>query len=200
MKKWAAAPEALDVLERCEIHPGKAVELVCVDHDQLCCHGCVAVNQRQCSSIQHIPDVAQGIREDPMFTQLPQKVADLRKQLENMQDARKKNGAALRKTRAVIVDEIRTLRKKINEILDRMEKTTVQELDDLIAKQVMSIQKDIDLCTQMDEDMKSLIDAIENEKKTLANPPCTLDVRSVKISLRRQKKLYIECQQLKRTI
>ncbi|WAR26027.1 hypothetical protein MAR_011731 [Mya arenaria] len=46
VKKWAAAPGTVDVLERCERHPGEALKLVCGDHDQLCCHMCVAVDHR----------------------------------------------------------------------------------------------------------------------------------------------------------
>ncbi|XP_052782155.1 uncharacterized protein LOC128218516 [Mya arenaria] len=153
-------------MERCEKHPGKALELVCVDHDKLCCPVCVAVGHRQCASILHIPDVAKGIRKDPMFTQLPKEVADLRKQLEDMEDARTKNSASLWDTRAVIVDENKTIRENINASLDKMEKTTVDELDSLIAKHETVIKKDIDFCKQMHEDLKSLMDAIENKKSS----------------------------------
>ncbi|XP_052780984.1 uncharacterized protein LOC128217701 [Mya arenaria] len=163
VKKWVAAQGTVDALERCERHPGIALELVCVDHDQLCCHVCVAVNHRPCSSILHITDVAKGISKDPEFHQLQQKVADLRKQLECMKNARKKNGVSLRKTRVALVDEVKIIRKKINDMLDRMEKTTVTELDGLIAKHEMSIKKDIDFCTQMHEDLESLMDGCDNK-------------------------------------
>ncbi|WAR25912.1 hypothetical protein MAR_011616 [Mya arenaria] len=46
VKKWAAAPGTVEVLEICERHPGEALKLVCGDHDQLCCHMCVAVDHR----------------------------------------------------------------------------------------------------------------------------------------------------------
>ncbi|XP_052781622.1 uncharacterized protein LOC128218113 [Mya arenaria] len=46
MTKWAAAPGMVDVLERCERHPGEALKLVCGDHDQLCCPVCVAMDHR----------------------------------------------------------------------------------------------------------------------------------------------------------
>ncbi|WAR26163.1 hypothetical protein MAR_011867 [Mya arenaria] len=45
VKKWVAVPETVvDELERCERHPGKAVELFCGDHQQLCCNICVSVD------------------------------------------------------------------------------------------------------------------------------------------------------------
>ncbi|XP_052782026.1 uncharacterized protein LOC128218399 [Mya arenaria] len=159
--KWMAAPGTVGALERCMIHPGEALKLVCIDHDQLCCHVCVALDHRHCSSIQHIKDVAKGIRKEPEFRQLPQKVADLRKQIDDMKDSRKKNETSLRKTRAAIVDEIKTIREEFNDILDRIEKTTVQEMDSLIAKHEKSIKKDIETSTQINDALKSIMDAIQ---------------------------------------
>ncbi|WAR26047.1 hypothetical protein MAR_011751 [Mya arenaria] len=52
VKKWAAVPvTAVDDLVRCVHHHGKAVELICGDHQELCCHICVSVVHRQCSVI-----------------------------------------------------------------------------------------------------------------------------------------------------
>ncbi|XP_052778752.1 uncharacterized protein LOC128216222 [Mya arenaria] len=179
VKKWAAAPGMLDVLERCERHPGEAPKLVCGDHGQLCCHVCVAVVHRQCSSIQHIPDVAKGIGKDPEFRQLPQRVAVLRKQIEDMKNDRKKNSASLRKTRTAIVDEIKAIRKKINDILDKMEKTTVQDLDRLVADQELSIKKGIESCTQMDDELKNITDDIQS-KDSSGEPPLYIGFRKCK--------------------
>ncbi|XP_052778817.1 uncharacterized protein LOC128216292 [Mya arenaria] len=176
VKKWAATPGMVDVLERCERHPGEALKLVCGDHDQLCCHVCVAMDHRQCSAIQHIPDVAKGIGKDPEFRQLPQRVAVLRKQIEDMKNDRKKNSTSLRKTRTAIVDEIKAIRKKINDILDKMEKTTVQELDRLVADQELSIKKDIESCTQMDDELKNIIDDIQS-KDSSGEPPLYIGFR-----------------------
>ncbi|WAR26056.1 hypothetical protein MAR_011760 [Mya arenaria] len=78
VKKWAAVPgTVVDDLEICEHHPGKKVELFCRDHQELCCHICVSVGHRQCSMIQHIPDVARGIHDKTEFKRLPQQIADI---------------------------------------------------------------------------------------------------------------------------
>ncbi|XP_052781189.1 uncharacterized protein LOC128217826 [Mya arenaria] len=188
VKKWAVAPGTVDVLERCERHPGEALKLVCGDHDQLCCHVCVAVDHRLCSSIQHIPDVARDIRKDPGFRQLPQQVAVLRKQIEDMKNDRKKNSSSLRKTRTAIVDEIKAIRKMINGMLDKMEKTTVQELDRLVADQEMSIKKDMESCTQMHDELKNIIDDIQS-KDSSGEPPLYIGFKKCEEKIKQAKEI-----------
>ncbi|XP_052778786.1 uncharacterized protein LOC128216256 [Mya arenaria] len=188
MTKWAAAPGMVDVLERCERHPGEALKLVCGDHDQLCCPVCVAMDHRLCSSIQHIPDVARDIRKDPGFRQLPQQVAVLRKQIEDMKNDRKKNSSSLRKTRTAIVDEIKAIRKMINGILDKMEKTTVQELDRLVADQEMSIKKDMESCTQMHDELKNIIDDIQS-KDSSGEPPLYIGFKKCEEKIKQAKEI-----------
>ncbi|XP_052778521.1 uncharacterized protein LOC128215961 [Mya arenaria] len=188
VKKWAATPGTVDVLAGCERHPGESLKLVCGDHDQLCCHLCAAVDHRQCSSIQHIADVAKGVHKDPEFRQLPQRLAELRKRLEDMKNDRRKNGASLRKTRTAIVDEIKAIRKTINEVLDKMEKTTVQELDRLVADQELSIKKDMEYCTQMHDELKSIMDDIQSRGSS-GEPPLYIGFRKCEEKIKQASKI-----------
>ncbi|XP_052779433.1 uncharacterized protein LOC128216807 [Mya arenaria] len=166
VKKWEAAPGAVDALESCGMHPGEALKLVCADHDQLCCHVCVAVDHRQCSKIHPIPDVAKGIHRNIEFQQIPKKIAELEKQFELMKEARMKNTTSLKKTRTAISDELKTIRKKINEILDKIEKATLQDLDGIIAKLEKNIKKDIKTCDQMTIELQNMIAAFQTKSKS----------------------------------
>ncbi|XP_052780295.1 uncharacterized protein LOC128217292 [Mya arenaria] len=164
--KWEAAPGVVDALEICRIHPGEALKLVCADHDQLCCHVCVAVDHRQCSKIHPIPDVAKGIQRNIEFQQIPKKIADLEKQFELMKEARMKNTTSLKKTRATISHELKTIRKKINEILNKIEKTTLQDLDGMIAKLEKNLKKDIETCDKMTIELQNMIAAFQTKAKS----------------------------------
>ncbi|XP_052818037.1 uncharacterized protein LOC128244062 [Mya arenaria] len=166
VKKWEAAPGVVDALERCGMHPGEALKLVCADHDQLCCPVCVAVDHRQCSKIQPIPDVAKGIQRNIEFQRIPKNIAELEKQFELMKEARMKNTTSLKKTRAAISDEIKIIRKKINEILDKIEKTTLQDLDDIIAKLENNIKKDIKTCDKMTIELQNMMAAFQTKAKS----------------------------------
>ncbi|XP_033730732.1 E3 ubiquitin-protein ligase TRIM56-like [Pecten maximus] len=54
----------LSVPERCPQHPGKTLEVYCIDHHTLCCILCLAVSHRQCSHVRSIEDVSR----EPMST------------------------------------------------------------------------------------------------------------------------------------
>ncbi|XP_052781151.1 uncharacterized protein LOC128217798 [Mya arenaria] len=165
VKKWAAVPgTVVDDLERCEHHPGKKVELFCGDHQKLCCHICVSVVHRQCSMIQHIPDVANGIDDKPEFKRLPQQIADIQSQIKKLQETREKNQQFIRDCRAQIVLEIRALRRKIDQVLDQLEQNTIKELDVLVATFEEQIKKDIAQSAQLSKDMTSLADSMTKTK------------------------------------
>ncbi|XP_052781866.1 E3 ubiquitin-protein ligase TRIM33-like isoform X1 [Mya arenaria] len=166
VKKWETALGVMDVLERCGMHPGEALKLVCGDHDQLCCTVCVAIDHRQCSKIQHISDVAKGIQINIEFQQIPMKIAELQNQFELMKEERLKNTTSLKKTRASISDEIKTIRKKINEILDNIEKTTLQDLDGMIAEHEINLKKDIETCDKMTIELQNIIAAFQTKAKS----------------------------------
>ncbi|XP_052780008.1 uncharacterized protein LOC128217135 [Mya arenaria] len=166
VNKWEAAPGVVDDLERCGKHPGEALKLVCGDHDRLCCHVCVAVDHRQCSKIHPIPDVAKGIQRNIEFQQIPKKIAELEKQFGLMKEARIKNTTSLKKTRTAISDEIKTIRKTINEILDKIEKATLQDLDGMIAKLENNIKKDIETCDKKTIELQNMIAAFQTKAKS----------------------------------
>ncbi|XP_052778625.1 uncharacterized protein LOC128216073 [Mya arenaria] len=166
VKEWEAAPGVVDALERCELHPGEALKLECGDHDQLCCPVCVVFDHRHCSKIHPIPDVAKGFQRNIEFQQIQKKIVELEKQFELMKEARMKNTTSLKKTRAAFSDELKTIRKKINEILDKIEKATLQDLDGIIAKFEKNIEKDIETCDKMTIELQSMIAAFQTKLKS----------------------------------
>ncbi|XP_052780120.1 uncharacterized protein LOC128217194 [Mya arenaria] len=165
VKEWAAMPgTVVNDLERCEHHSEKVVELFCVDHQELCCQICVSVVHRQCSTIQHIPDLARGIYDKPEFKRLPQQIVDIQSQIKKLQDSCKNNQHSIRDSRTQIIQEIRALRRKIDRVFDQLEKNTIKELDVIVAKFELEIKEDIEQSTQMNKVITSLADNMAKSK------------------------------------
>ncbi|WAR26026.1 TRI33-like protein [Mya arenaria] len=165
VKKWAAVPgTVVDDLEICEHHPGKKVELFCGDHQELCCHICVSVEHRQCSMIQHIPDIARDIYDKTEFKRLPQQITDIQSKIKKLQESRMKTQQCIRDSRVHILSEIRALQRKIDQVLDQLEQATIKKMDDMVGTFEQQIEEDIKHSTRMSKDIKSLADNIAKSK------------------------------------
>ncbi|WAR19754.1 hypothetical protein MAR_001592, partial [Mya arenaria] len=128
--KWVGQGDALLT---CDLHPRKVLELLCEDHAELCCNLCVSLNHRMCQSISLISDVARGIHKMDDFKQLPAKVTKVLSSLNKAGKARKRNQNSLKASGKSILTKIKNLRKMLNELLDEIEKKTVEEMDSVLA-------------------------------------------------------------------
>lgn len=52
-----------DMDEPCSIHPGKFVEVFCVDHATLCCSICFATKHRHCERVEALDEIVKGIEK-----------------------------------------------------------------------------------------------------------------------------------------
>ncbi|XP_052806928.1 uncharacterized protein LOC128236110 [Mya arenaria] len=155
IQKWAGF-----ALDKCDQH-GNKLEVHCDDHQELCCHVCVALNHRQCSSISHLPDLSRDFLKTAEFKQLPVAVDKMRSRLGELTNARLKYQASLTDMYKDILAEIKALRKKMNNILDHLEKKTVKELDSMIKGLETNIKVDIDACTHMHDQLKTMIKKVQ---------------------------------------
>ncbi|WAR04999.1 hypothetical protein MAR_020368 [Mya arenaria] len=74
-------------MDRCDQH-GNKLEVHCDHHQEL--------NDRQCSSISHLPDLARGFLETNEFKQLQSSVDKMRRRLYRVKNARMKDHIALK--------------------------------------------------------------------------------------------------------
>ncbi|WAR04384.1 TRI33-like protein [Mya arenaria] len=154
-----------DALVACALHPPKVIELLCEDHDELCCHLCVSLNHRMCRSISLISDLAKGIHKMANFKQLPANVTKVTDRLNQVNEARKKNQNSLNTSGKSILTQIKNLRSSLNEMLDELEKMTVEQIDSVLADLDGSLQKDIDHCDLLHDQLKALLDTVQAQGK-----------------------------------
>ncbi|WAR12014.1 TRI33-like protein, partial [Mya arenaria] len=146
--KWVGQGDALI---SCDFHPGKVIELLCEDHAEMCCHLCVSLNHRMCRTISLISDLAKGVYKMADFKQLPSKVAKITTSLNQVREVRKKNQGSLKTSGKSMLTKIKDLRKSLNQLLDKLEKRTVKQMDSILADLVDTLQKDIDSCTLIND-------------------------------------------------
>ncbi|XP_052781463.1 uncharacterized protein LOC128218010 [Mya arenaria] len=151
MQKWAGFS-----MDRCAQH-GKELEVHCDDNQELCCSVCVAFNHRLCSSISHLRDLARGFLNTAEFKQLPAAVDKMRSRLDELKNERMKDQTSLNDSHKNIISEIKDLRKEINQILDKLEKRTVEQLDSMMEDLEKSIKDDLEACAHMHDKLGIMI-------------------------------------------
>ncbi|XP_052818068.1 uncharacterized protein LOC128244092 [Mya arenaria] len=160
--KWVGQGDALI---SCDLHPGKVIELLCEDHAEMCCHLCVSLNHRMCRTISLISDLAKDVYEMADFKQLPSNVAKITTSLNQVREVRKKNQCTLKTSGKSMLTKIKDLRKSLNQLLDKLEKRTVKQMDSVLADLDDTLQKDIDSCTLIHDQLKALMDTILSQGK-----------------------------------
>ncbi|WAQ98697.1 TRI33-like protein, partial [Mya arenaria] len=150
-----------DTLVMCDLHPLKVLELLCDDHAELCCTLCVSLNHRMCRSISLISDLAKGVYKLADFKQLPANITKITASLNQMRETRNKNQNSLKASGKFMLTKIKALRKALNQLLDKLEKRTVEQMDSVLAELDGSLQKDIDHCDLLHDQLKALLDTIQ---------------------------------------
>ncbi|WAR01270.1 hypothetical protein MAR_007828, partial [Mya arenaria] len=111
-----------------------------------------------CRSITLISDLARGIQTLVDFKELPASVTKPdpgeRRQKEKKQNSLKASGKSM-------LTKVKALRTSLNQLLDELEKRTVEEIDSVLADLDGSLQKDIDACTNIHDQLKALLDTVQ---------------------------------------
>ncbi|XP_052804054.1 uncharacterized protein LOC128234095 isoform X3 [Mya arenaria] len=160
--KWVGQGDALVT---CALHPLKVLELLCEGHNELCCHICVSLNHRMCRSISLISDLARGIHKMADFKQLPANVTKVTASLNQVTEARKKNQNSLKASGKSMLTKIKAVRSSLNKLLDELEKKTVEQMDSVLADLDKSLQKDIDHCDLLHDQLMALLDFVQIQGK-----------------------------------
>ncbi|XP_052816988.1 uncharacterized protein LOC128243321 [Mya arenaria] len=181
-------------MDRCDQH-GNKLEVHCDDHQELCCHVCVSLNHRFCSSISHLPELARGFLEKAEFKQLPEAVDKMRSRLDELKNAKMKDQASLKDSYKNILAEIKALRKEFNQILDELEKKTVEQLDSMKKDLEKSLKDDIEKCTHMNELLKTMIDKFRQITGKNKETNCYVGHRKCKTKLTEAQNLLHEIQE-----
>ncbi|XP_052774291.1 uncharacterized protein LOC128212927 [Mya arenaria] len=82
--------------------------------------------------------------------------------LDGLKSVRMKDQASLKDSYKNIIAEIRAIRREINNILDQVEKKTVNELDSLMNDFEKSVRDDLNTCAEMHDRLKTMNDKLQH--------------------------------------
>lgn len=91
MEKWC---ETVDIEETCGIHGGKTVEILCKDHNEICCGVCFANRHKKCVNFDSIDAISINVDKDQIKDKL-KSLSSLHDCITKLQEENKKIIAAL---------------------------------------------------------------------------------------------------------
>ncbi|XP_060589152.1 uncharacterized protein LOC132744183 [Ruditapes philippinarum] len=115
--------------ERCDRHSHKHIDMYCQNHDNVGCSTCMAVDHRLCKDTFYIPAFIQNNTYQVASRQIQTKLEEIAKTLAKQADRFKKDKQRLLKRKAEILADIRKFRQEINDHLDKLEKSSIDEIE-----------------------------------------------------------------------
>ncbi|XP_052247465.1 uncharacterized protein LOC127855711 [Dreissena polymorpha] len=158
--KWPLSKEVEDFLLKCDLHTDKHLEMYCNDHSQLCCTNCAFLNHRQCAKVTLISESVKGPLPDLQL--LARKIQTILEEIKQLQNYWDTNMQSLQVSYDKQLHEIHETRKKINSILDKIEKNTMKKLDDKLTNLKASVKTDTDNCSKLKNALEQLSGAIHD--------------------------------------
>ena len=147
----------------CEDHDEK-LDLFCPIHSYPCCIRCSLTSHKECSGVVPITDCITNVKSSPAMLDLEQTLNELDSFVRRCTDDKEKNIQDVETQRKEIYEEIRKIRKSLNDRLDQLQDTLIG-----------SINKTVDDVTLQLGDVKKSLTEIENKTSAI-----TLELNKIK--------------------
>ena len=123
----------LKIREFCNEHDERFI-LYCQKHACPCCRICIVENHNKCQNIAVLEDVIQGVKSSHMFKEIESLIDEMIENVGKIGRNRETNSVAVTKQKQIIESEIRELRTKINNHLDKLQEDLMKELTEAETK------------------------------------------------------------------
>ncbi|XP_052762617.1 uncharacterized protein LOC128205181 [Mya arenaria] len=159
-------PSARKSILECPAHPGKPVDMYCANHDEVRCGACIAVNHRTCMNVVMVQQVAKGVAKTDEFKEVRDGMKQVKKELTALKKKNEKGLATVDKQKTAIMKKIKASRKKLDQILDQLEKNTIAELEKACVRGATQLKDDIEVYDEILESFETvteLFTAVKND-------------------------------------
>ena len=116
-----------EIKEHCSEHNGK-FQLFCNEHECPCCGICIMETHRDCQDVAIIESVVKDVKTSDIFNEIEELIREMTETIGNIRQNRETNSGAVREQKIIVENEIRELRTKINNHLDKLQEDLMTEL------------------------------------------------------------------------
>ena len=142
----------LKIKEHCSEHNGK-YQLFCNEHGCPCCGICIMENHSECSDVTILENIVKEVKTSDIFNEIEKLISEMTDIIGRIRQNRETNSSAVTEQKTIIENEIREMRTKINNNLDKLQEDLMKELTEA-EKQITDETRD--LMVSLDEKQKEL--------------------------------------------
>nr|XP_022297633.1 uncharacterized protein LOC111106999 [Crassostrea virginica] len=171
----------------CRKHPDRPVELVCNDHEQLCCALCAGTNHRKCKSVDTLDVTAGKIKDSDMIQILEENMKEYKENLLKAKRSMEENIDRLDDEADIFTKEIEKMEE---DLIIHVKKAKDRALEKL-AKATKTSKEKINKSTEIVDDQ---VQCIMKCQQTQADINTTSDVVKQVVEFFKTKQIYQKLQ------
>lgn len=167
-----------EINTNCADH-GRKLELFCPAHDEPVCTICISEKHRHCENFIPVKEVAERWESSEPFNDIQNSLADTKYNTENIVSTCLENKTALTLDKASKQQDMKALRRKVNEYLDRLEIKMLQNMEERYKDCIKEIDSSLTEIEQYKIDIIKLNIEIDYIKNITSKETCFLGTHNV---------------------
>jgi chromosome segregation ATPase len=153
MSEYQKLPSyVLDISEFCQDH-NERFQFYCRKDECQCCEICIVENHNECKDIAILKDMVKNVKTSVQLNEVEQLIHELKKTVDKIRKDREKNLVDVSEQTRIVECEIRELRTKINNHLDKLQEDLMKELTE---EETKITRKTRELLSSLDQNEKDL--------------------------------------------
>ena len=142
----------LEIKEFCSEHNGR-FQLYCKKHECPCCGICMVETHMDCSDVTILENVIKDMKRSDIFNEIEQLISEMTETIGKLRQNREINSSAVIEQKIIIENEIREVRTKINNHLDKLQEDLLNVLTEA---EIKITEETRELLVSLDEKQKEL--------------------------------------------
>lgn len=166
----------------CEEHD-EHFDSFCPTHNITCCRKCILLDHKNCTDISLLEETLQTVNQTTRLSKLDQSVGDVMEYIQKVKSNRTNYKKMILKQEQTVKDDISKVRKRLNNSLDDIERTTLRELSQVVHTEISNNDKSIQTLFGIEKDVTILSRNIQLIKENATNMQVLLGVQEIESSL-----------------
>ncbi|CAC5423739.1 unnamed protein product [Mytilus coruscus] len=153
-----------DIKQGCRDHNRK-FDFYCLFHNEPCCVSCVSEKHGNCQKLKSLQEVVEDVKSSASFTDLEDRVQDIRDLIDIMITEKQDNKESLRLQKNKMITEVQNVRKIIHNHLDKLQTDLLDKLENEEKNQSKSIDSFIEKLFEMHKHVEEIYNDLNKTKQ-----------------------------------